>query len=146
MIFECKKIGGLESRNLDLCVFNFDTMKLIFPPYCQKPLCHNGFETKKKNESCNAFGIITFVLLCGRDGRIRLLPRTARLRSFAALDVHRTSIHYRSYFKSCSINLSRKTKTAPQGRRFVFWQGWQDSNLRMQQSKCCVLPLDDIPI
>ena len=25
------------------------------------------------------------------------------------------------------------------------WQGWQDSNLRMQQSKCCVLPLDDTP-
>ncbi len=28
----------------------------------------------------------------------------------------------------------------------VFWLGWQDSNLRMQQSKCCVLPLDDTPI
>ena len=27
-----------------------------------------------------------------------------------------------------------------------FWLGWQDSNLRMQQSKCCVLPLDDTPI
>ena len=26
------------------------------------------------------------------------------------------------------------------------WLGWQDSNLRMQQSKCCVLPLDDTPI
>ena len=25
------------------------------------------------------------------------------------------------------------------------WLGWQDSNLRMQQSKCCVLPLDDTP-
>ena len=25
------------------------------------------------------------------------------------------------------------------------WLGWQDSNLRMQQSKCCVLPLDDSP-
>ena len=29
---------------------------------------------------------------------------------------------------------------------FLFWLGWQDSNLRMQQSKCCVLPLDDTPI
>ena len=29
---------------------------------------------------------------------------------------------------------------------FWFWLGWQDSNLRMQQSKCCVLPLDDTPI
>ncbi len=28
----------------------------------------------------------------------------------------------------------------------IFWLGWQDSNLRMQQSKCCVLPLDDTPI
>lgn len=27
-----------------------------------------------------------------------------------------------------------------------FWLGWQDSNLRMQQSKCCVLPLDDTPM
>ena len=26
------------------------------------------------------------------------------------------------------------------------WLGWQDLNLRMQQSKCCVLPLDDTPI
>ena len=26
------------------------------------------------------------------------------------------------------------------------WLGWQDSNLRMQQSKCCVLPLDDSPV
>ena len=31
-------------------------------------------------------------------------------------------------------------------RNGVLWQGWQDSNLRMQQSKCCVLPLDDTPI
>ena len=29
---------------------------------------------------------------------------------------------------------------------FLFWLGWQDSNLRMQQSKCCVLPLDDTPM
>jgi hypothetical protein len=28
----------------------------------------------------------------------------------------------------------------------VSWLGWQDLNLRMQQSKCCVLPLDDTPI
>ena len=28
----------------------------------------------------------------------------------------------------------------------LIWLGWQDSNLRMQQSKCCVLPLDDTPI
>lgn len=28
----------------------------------------------------------------------------------------------------------------------LLWLGWQDSNLRMQQSKCCVLPLDDTPI
>ena len=27
----------------------------------------------------------------------------------------------------------------------LWWLGWQDSNLRMQQSKCCVLPLDDTP-
>ena len=27
-----------------------------------------------------------------------------------------------------------------------FWLGWPDSNQRMQQSKCCVLPLDDTPI
>ena len=27
----------------------------------------------------------------------------------------------------------------------LLWLGWQDSNLRMQQSKCCVLPLDDTP-
>ena len=26
------------------------------------------------------------------------------------------------------------------------WLGWRDSNSRMQQSKCCVLPLDDTPI
>ena len=26
------------------------------------------------------------------------------------------------------------------------WLGWLDSNQRMQQSKCCVLPLDDTPL
>ena len=34
----------------------------------------------------------------------------------------------------------------PRQRRGFFWLGWQDSNLRMQQSKCCVLPLDDTPM
>ena len=38
-----------------------------------------------------------------------------------------------------------KNKNRPKGRLY-FWLGWQDSNLRMQQSKCCVLPLDDTPI
>ena len=41
-------------------------------------------------------------------------------------------------------NTKKKSHTIV--RLFFFWQGWQDSNLRMQQSKCCVLPLDDTPI
>ena len=47
-------------------------------------------------------------------------------------------------FESC-----RKSKQKNNRHSFVsviFWLGWQDSNLRMQQSKCCVLPLDDTPI
>ena len=47
-------------------------------------------------------------------------------------------------FESC-----RKAKQKNNRHSFVsviFWLGWQDSNLRMQQSKCCVLPLDDTPI
>ena len=28
----------------------------------------------------------------------------------------------------------------------VLWQGWQDSNLRIQESKSCALPLGDIPV
>ena len=47
----------------------------------------------------------------GGESGIRLLPRPARLRSFAALDVHRTSIHYRSYFESLPIQ-SEKQKVA----------------------------------
>ena len=49
--------------------------------------------TKKKSHT------IVRLFFFGRDGRIRLSTRYAS-RSFAALDVHRTSIHYRSYFKS----------------------------------------------
>ena len=42
---------------------------------------------------------------------------------------------------------STKRKILPKkSTGFLFWLGWQDSNLRMQQSKCCVLPLDDTPI
>ena len=47
-------------------------------------------------------------------------------------------------FESC-----QKAKQKNNRHSFVsviFWLGWQDSNLRMQQSKCCVLPLDDTPI
>ena len=29
---------------------------------------------------------------------------------------------------------------------FLLWLGRRDSNPRIQQSKCCVLPLDDSPI
>lgn len=28
----------------------------------------------------------------------------------------------------------------------LYWQGWVDSNHRMQQSKCCAFPLGDTPI
>ena len=38
--------------------------------------------------------------------------------------------------------LIKKGRTSVQ----PFWLGWPDSNQRMQQSKCCVLPLDDTPI
>ena len=38
------------------------------------------------------------------------------------------------------------TEPNPDWVRPCLWLGWQDSNLRMQQSKCCVLPLDDTPI
>ena len=30
--------------------------------------------------------------------------------------------------------------------RRQIWQGWRDSNPRMQESKSCALPLGDIPI
>ena len=39
----------------------------------------------------------------------------------------------------CSTNWASKPY-------LIKWLGWQDSNLRVQQSKCCVLPLDYIPI
>ena len=38
-----------------------------------------------------------------------------------------------------------KKKSALLRERIFLWLGWLDSNQRMQQSKCCVLPLDDIP-
>ncbi len=31
-------------------------------------------------------------------------------------------------------------------RWFKVWLGWEDSNLRIQVPKTCVLPLDDTPI
>ena len=49
-----------------------------------------------------------------------------------------TAITYQSF------GLDKKMTSFCRNLSF-FWQGWQDSNLRMQQSKCCVLPLDDTP-
>ena len=46
-------------------------------------------------------------------------------------------------------NEERRVKRTKRKSRLCdlsFWLGWQDSNLRMQQSKCCVLPLDDTPM
>ena len=54
--------------------------------------------------------------------------------------------------RSCGDPTENRTRvTAVKGRclnRLTMgpdWLGWQDSNLRIQQSKCCVLPLDDTP-
>jgi hypothetical protein len=41
----------------------------------------------------------------------------------------------------------KNKKSPPRGELFLFlkWMGWQDSNLRMTESKSVVLPLDDTP-
>ena len=64
--FDVFKIGRFESPNFDFCVVNFDTMKLIFCVKVSETLIPQGFLDIEKNESCNTFGIITFVLIwCG---------------------------------------------------------------------------------
>ena len=51
-----------------------------------------------------------------------------------------------SKFQKSPKNLDISTIGASDTKLAPTWLGWQDSNLRMQQSKCCVLPLDDTPI
>ncbi len=43
--------------------------------------------------------------------------------------------------KLCPADINEKSKSED----LDFWLGRRDSNPRMQQSKCCVLPLDDSP-
>lgn len=61
-----------------------------------------------------------------------MMPYTLRVITYALRRLNTNPLDWIK--KSTSQNLS------------IFWLGWQDSNLRMQQSKCCVLPLDDTPI
>ena len=55
---------------------------------------------KKRRSRCFVF----FGTPCGN----RLLPRTARLRSFAALKLPRSFIHYRSYYDSLNLQQIEK--------------------------------------
>ncbi len=48
-------------------------------------------------------------------------------------------------FESCFLIKTKLKRTGIYPIRLI-WQRWQDSNLRMQQSKCCVLPLDDTAV
>ena len=72
------------------------------------------------------------------NGKNFVLPTSQSATPNAALRLFR-----RTY----GSNLAYYTKNKNQPKKVGFiWLGWQDSNLRMQQSKCCVLPLDDTPI
>ena len=55
--------------------------------------------------------------------------RATRLRSFAALDVHRTSIHYRSYFESTHTTYLQIKKQLSSLSTTEFWWAGVDSTL-----------------
>ena len=64
----------------------------------------------------------------GASNRTRL--SACEPRSFAALKLHRSFIHYRSYFSSCFLSsIQKNIKHQSQGLMLYIWRLKQDSNL-----------------
>ena len=99
------------------------------------------FQLKTKTKRTGIYPI-RFVLaaVAASDGATLLPRRFATIFMSVSLCLRQTARHGRKRFESCNLLLKQRTE---QTLCPLFWQPRQDSNLRMQQSKCCVLPLDD---
>ena len=72
--------------------------------------------------------------------------RLASLVAASAKTVHRTVFFRKLRLLPPCSNPAQKNNPHLLKQRWLFWLRWRDSNPRMQQSKCCVLPLDDTSI